>query len=103
MNPEWVMVGVAALGIAGHLLLSARDRGRWEQRVDDLKEDLGMQRAAIGACQLAEHCEQQMDQMGDRVRSAHKRMDGQDARLDRHDDLIRELDKSVAELKVVKA
>ena len=99
MSPEWIMVGIAALGIVGHLLLSARDRGRFEQQVMDLKEEVGRERARVGQCQLAENCEREMEQMADRIKSAHKRMDRQDGRLDGHDKDIRELHIKVAALK----
>jgi len=99
MNPEWIVAGVAVLSFAGHLLLSQRDRGRTEQSVADLKDEMLRERSAVGECQLAEHCELQMRQMGDRVNNAHKRMDRQDERIDRHDDVIRELGESVAALR----
>ena len=99
MSPEWIVAAVAVLSFAGHLLLSQRDRGRNEQSVADLKDEMLRQRSAVGQCQLAEHCEQQMGQMNDRVNNAHRRMDGHEGRLNKHDDLIRELGAEVAAVK----
>jgi hypothetical protein len=89
----------SGVGALVHVRLSARNSGRLEQKVDGLVDDLGRQRETIGGCQLAEHCEQQMEQMGERVKSAHRRMDRQDERLDKHDDVIRDLGLLVGALK----
>jgi hypothetical protein len=92
------LVGSAVGGLV-HARLSAKNSGRLEQMVDGLTEEMSRQRTAVGACQLAEQCEKQMDHVGDRLKSAHVRMDRQDGRLDKHDDLIRGLGESVAALK----
>ena len=81
MSPEWVMVVIAALGIAGHLLLSARDRGRWEQKVEDLTAEWSRIRGDVDNCQQIEVCSRQMAAMNSRVDNSHKRMDRIEERL----------------------
>ena len=99
MRPEWVMVVIAALGIAGHLLLSARDRGRWEQKVENLAEEWKRIRGDVDSCQQIETCTKNMAAMNDRINNAHRRMDRQDTRLDQHEAKLSELATQVGELR----
>ena len=106
--PLWALVltlvfsALSVLGTAAgaliHIRLSARNSGRLEQEVDGVVEELGRQRTAIGDCQLAEHCEQQMKALGDRVNSTHKRIDGIEQRLNATDGVARRLEGLVSVL-----
>ncbi len=108
--PQWAIVltlvfsGLSllgsGLGALVHVRLSAKNSGRLEEKVDGLAAEMGRQRTAVGECQLATHCEKQMQEMSNRVLSAHKRMDRQDGLLDRHEGQLRDLDIAVAALKV---
>ena len=99
MSPDWALVALTALSYVGHLWLRARDTGRWEQRVTDLKEEHDRTRSTVSECQLVKRCEQDMSKLDDRIDNAHKRMDRHHERLDKHEDLIRELGGSVAALR----
>jgi hypothetical protein len=81
MRPEWVMVLIAGLGISGHLLMSARDRGRWEQKLEDLAAAWDRMRGDVDGCQQIEICTGQMAAVSSRVDNSHKRMDRIEERL----------------------
>ena len=90
-----VFSGIAAIAaIAGmfwHRIQSAKDAGRLEQKVDNMTDEIGRQRVAVGECQLAATCDRQMTAMTDRIASAHRRMDGHETRINGLDTIVSEL------------
>lgn len=91
----------SVIGALWHARTSAKNSGRLEEKVDGLCRDLGLQREHVNKCQLAENCEREMEQLGDRIKSAHIRMDRHEGKINLQDTVIRELSASVAAVKAV--
>ncbi len=99
--PQWAVIvtvicsviaaAAAVIGMFWHKLQSAKNSGRLEQMVANAVEELGRTRTAVGQCQLADNCDRQMKLMGDRIASAHRRMDGHEGRINSIDGTVSEL------------
>jgi hypothetical protein len=110
--PEWALILTVASSVAAalaaivgmfwHKLQSAKNSGRFEEQLAGLAKAVVQLQERSGACQLVERCDREMTLMGDRIDSAHKRMDRHEERLGKHDDLIRILSANVEALKTVK-